>query len=417
MKNKVFLVMFFLFVINTLTAQNFDLKAEIRPRFENRHGFKTLINSNEKAANFISQRSRLRFGFTQEKLTLGIDLQNIRVWGDVSTMNVSDNGSSFHQAWASYQFTENITLKFGRQEILYDDSRIFGNVDWAQQARSFDAIVAKINILKSGILHVGFSLNNDKEDVKNTIYSNVAGYKNLQYLWAHETFHKWNVSVLLLNNGVEFLNTNSIEDISYSQTFGGRATYKNNSWQMAFATYFQTGKTLEKTLDANYFVGDISYQINNRFQFSFGAEYLSGTDSNASDNIIKSFNPLFGTNHKFNGLMDYFYVGNHINSVGLLDLYSTLAFSKDNFSIKLIPHLFSSAATMYDGNSKINDYLGTEIDMVFSYKIQQNIKLEGGFSKMFATNSMRFLKGGNQNESNYWSWMMLTFHPKLYSTK
>ena len=30
-----------------------------------------------------------------------------------------------------------------------------------------------------------------------------------------------------------------------------------------------------------------------------------------------SFTPFYGTNHKFNGHMDYFYVGNHIGNVGL----------------------------------------------------------------------------------------------------
>lgn len=417
MKKYIFFCLILFFIIFQIKAQNLEINAEIRPRFENRHGFKTLINSNEKAANFISQRSRLRFEFKQEKLTLGVDLQNIRVWGDVSTLNVNDQGTSFHQSWAAYQFTDNFSVKMGRQEIIYDDSRIFGNVDWAQQARSFDAIVAKINILKTGNLHLGYSLNNDKEDIKNTLYSNIAGYKNFQYLWAHETFNKWNVSVLLLNNGVEFLNSNSNEDISYSQTFGGRTTYKNEHWKLAFATYFQTGEILEKKLDAYYFAGDITYQFSNQFNLTLGTEYLSGTDSNNSNNKLKSFNPLYGTNHKFNGFMDYFYVGNHINSVGLLDVFATLTYLKNKFSLQLTPHFFSSGASIFDGSKKLNDYLGTEFDLVISYKIDKNIKFQGGFSNMYATNSMEFLKGGNHQESNYWSWVMLTFNPKLFSTK
>ena len=34
---------------------------------------------------------------------------------------------------------EKFAFKVGRQEINYDDARIFGNVDWAMQARSHDA--------------------------------------------------------------------------------------------------------------------------------------------------------------------------------------------------------------------------------------------------------------------------------------
>ena len=46
------------------------------------------------------------------------------------------NGTSFHQMWGKYNFSERFAMKLGRQEISYDDQRIFGAVDWAQQARS-----------------------------------------------------------------------------------------------------------------------------------------------------------------------------------------------------------------------------------------------------------------------------------------
>jgi hypothetical protein len=417
MKNYAFSVFFLFLIISNTKAQEFQLLGEIRPRFENRHGFKTLINTNDKAANFISQRSRLSFAFNQDKLTLGIDLQNIRVWGDVSTMNVSDIGSSFHQAWAKYHFTEKFSLKIGRQEILYDDSRIFGNVDWAQQARSFDAIIAQFSIFKKGELQIGYSLNNDKEDVSNTLYSNIAGYKSFQYLWAQETFNNLKISLLFLNNGIEYVNATTTEMLDYSQTFGARTVYKKDKIYFDTALYFQTGKSSGNRVDANYFAGNINYQFSEQFTIGFGTEYLSGKDTNDTSTSIKSFNPFYGTNHKFNGLMDYFYVGNHINSVGLVDVFTTFEYKKDDLSLKIVPHFFSSAANMYNVNSKLNSYLGTEIDFIFAYKIQKNIHFEGGFSKMFATKSLEFLKGGDRSENNYWTWLMISFKPKLYASK
>ena len=41
--------------------------------------------------------------------------------------------------------------------------------------------------------------------------------------------------------------------------------------------------------------------------------------------------------------MDYFYVGNHGGSVGLVDVNAVFAYKKDKFSATLIPHFFSSA--------------------------------------------------------------------------
>ncbi|AUC84055.1 hypothetical protein CW731_01560 [Polaribacter sp. ALD11] len=406
-----------LFFTVLITAQSFKLSSEIRPRFENRHGYKTLIKSGEEGANFISQRTRLNFDYQQEKLTLGVSLQNVRVWGDVSTLASKDNANSFHQAWAAYQFTDNFSLKFGRQEIIYDDSRIFGNVGWAQQARSFDAAIAKIKTSENGKLELGYSLNNDAEQLTNSVYTNVAGYKTFQFAWYHTAINNLGLSFLALNNGVEFLNSKTEEELNYSQTFGSRVTYKLGKLSLDGSVYFQTGKILENSVSANYFGGNIKYNVSEEFNFGLGAEYLSGKDMNDTSTKIKSFNPVFGTNHKFNGFMDYFYVGNHINSVGLVDINATLSYSKNKFSAKVIPHLFSSAADVYKGSSKMNTNLGTEIDVVLGYKIAENVLLNGGFSKMFGTDSLEVLKNGDSSADNSWTWLMITFKPTLFATK
>ncbi|MDZ7608893.1 MAG: hypothetical protein U5K79_25710 [Cyclobacteriaceae bacterium] len=53
-------------------------------------------------------------------------------------------------------------------------------------------------------------------------------------------------------------------------------------------------------------------------------------DTDLTDTNDKSFNPLYGTNHKFYGYMDYFYVGNSHGQVGngttsgLIDLIKNL---------------------------------------------------------------------------------------------
>jgi len=34
---------------------------------------------------------------------------------------------------------------------------------------------------------------------------------------------------------------------------------------------------------------------------------------------------------------------------------------------------------------------------------------------MFATETMEVLKGGDKDENNSWTWVMITFKPKLFS--
>ena len=94
-----------------------------------------------------------------------------------------------------------------------------------------------------------------------------------------------------------------------------------------------------------------------------------------------------------------------------------LAYKKDKFSAKLIPHFFSAAADIYDGTNKLDNKLGTEIDFTVGYKIADNINLSAGYSKMFAEESLEFIKGAtNPADNNSWGWIMFTFKPTLFTT-
>jgi len=398
-------------------AQEFEITTELRPRFEYRHGYKTLIPDTLNAASFVSQRTRLNLGYDSEKLKAYVSLQNVRAWGDVSTLSTSDkNGTAIHEAWAELLLTPKFSLKLGRQEIIYDDHRIFGNVGWAQQARSHDAFIAIYKPNENNRLYFGLALNEDAENLFDTDYT-VDNYKAFQYLWYHTKVKDFGLSLLILNNGLAF-DDDGKQEVDYNQTIGSRVTYNKNKINADASVYFQTGEITNTSLNAFNIAGNLYYQINDAFKTGLGAEYLSGTDMNSTNNKLESFNPWFGTNHKFNGLMDYFYVGNHINSVGLLDVNAIIAYQKNKFSVKVMPHMFFSAATVVDNIGKdMSNALGTELDLVLGYKWTQDVDFQAGYSQLFATETMEILKGGNSNATNNWAWLMITVKPSLFKTK
>ncbi|WP_055442392.1 alginate export family protein [Lacinutrix himadriensis] len=403
-------------VVMTSYAQEFEISTELRPRFEYRHGYKTLIADDADAATFISQRTRLNFGYKSEKLQMYLAVQNVRVWGDVATLSTSDaNGTAIHEAWAKLYLDPKLSLKFGRQEIVYDDHRIFGNVGWAQQARSHDAFVATYTPNENNQLDIGIAFNENAETLFDTDYT-VDNYKAFQYAWYHTKLDAVDLSFLILNNGLAY-DADDEQKVAYNQTLGTHMNYKKNKLQADASMYYQTGKIANTSLNAFNIAGNVFYTINEKFKTGLGVEYLSGADSNSTENKIKSFNPWFGTNHKFNGFMDYFYVGNHINSVGLLDVNATIAYQKDKFSAKLIPHVFSSAATVVDASGKeMDNVLGTELDLVLGYKWTKDVSFQAGYSQMFATETMEVLKGGNTDNTNNWAWLMITVKPSLFKT-
>ena len=422
MKNNLCLTLLFAVFAISVNAQEIGISGELRPRYEYRHGYKTLASPSNDAANFISQRTRLNVDYKSDKFNVFFAIQNVSVWGDVSTLSSSSkNGIAFHQAWAEYFFNDKFSLKMGRQEISYDDQRIFGSVGWAQQARSHDAMLLKFKTGEKGKLHVGFAMNANGESLFETDYD-INQYKNLQYAWYHTNFSEaFGLSALFLNNGVQY-KTYENDDLknAYSQTIGARLTYKKNKLNIDGASYFQTGNTPggndKVDLSAYYFTLNAKFKITDGFTAGAGIEVLSGNDQSSNASKDKAFKPFYGTNHKFNGWMDYFYVGSHMNSVGLMDINVPVIYKKDKFSAVLIPHFFSAQGNVYDkiNRKDVDAYLGTEIDLALGYKVHKSVMFNVGYSHMIATETLEVLKGGSKDETNNWAWVMITFKPNFF---
>ncbi|MFV0269597.1 MAG: hypothetical protein ACK5HT_20940, partial [Draconibacterium sp.] len=108
------------------------------------------------------------------------------------------------------------------------------------------------------------------------------------------------------------------------------------------------------------------------------------------------------------GAMDYFYVGNHIKSVGLHDGYASYSYKKNKFSLRADLHYFASTGNISAGTDK---YLGTELDLSFGYKVNEAALLSAGWSSMFASDNMEVLKGAPNSSGSNWAWLMLTVKP------
>ncbi len=415
-----------IFASKGLFAQEVNLSGEIRPRFEYRHGYKKLSPDGADGVSFISQRTRLNGFFANENFKVGLVIQDVRVWGDVSQLNTSDiNGPAIHEAWGKAMINQKLSIKVGRQEIVYDDSRIFGNVGWAQQARSHDAAIIKYYLSKIHHIELGLAYNANGESLFKTDYT-VNSYKTFQYVWYHGNFGKAGLSFLVLNNGMAYTRDSVTQNIAYSQTIGPRFTYSKDKFTLDMAAYYQGGKNAgNNDLSAMYLSANSSYKLSDKFTIGIGGEYLSGTktvDQGQTEEKDKSFTPLYGTNHKFNGWMDYFYVGSYNESNGLIDLYLPLTYSIEKLTFKLVPHYFMAAATVAkkDITGEWKDYrngLGTEIDFSVVYKVTNIFDISGGYSQMLGTETLQIITGGNYNNTNNWGWIMFTFKPTFFSKK
>lgn len=414
---KLFTLVLFTLLISTVTFAQVIIDGELRPRTEYSHGYGTLAAPEQDASLFTTQRTRLNINFKSDLFNTHLTLQDVRLWGNQPQLvGNQDNATSIHQAWAELKLFNNAYLKAGRQEVVYDNHRIFGNVGWAQQARSHDMVIFKYE----GNFKAHFALAyHQNADRTNNIYEGPDAYKALQLVWLQKKFGDIDVSLMFLNNGKPFteetdtLGNITKQSIKYSQTVGPRISYSAGDLILSANFYYQGGKDAgDNDLSAFEFNVEGIYKVSDAFKTTVGYEMLSGSTWDEADKN-KSFTPFYGTNHKFNGFMDYFYVGNHMNNVGLSDFYIKGRYGKGKFWAAGHLHFFSAAAEIA---ADMDNYLGTELDLWAGYNMSKQANIKFGYSQMFATTTMEALKGGNKGEVQNWAWVMLTFKPKFLDT-
>lgn len=415
MKIQQFILLSLILLSSSIMTAQFTLDAEIRPRFEYRHGYKTLFPDHADPAVFVSQRTRLNFDYQSETLHFYLSPQDVRVWGDVPQLNAADNnGMSLHQAWGEVKLPSSFAVKVGRQEIVYDDQRIFGNVDWAQQGRSHDALLLKYE--PTGLkLHLGLAYNQDAEALTGNILT-VNTYKALQYAWVHKDWEKVAASFLFMNHGLQYIDAvdgDKIE-IRYGQTTGVHLTAKPGKFNLASNLFYQFGNDVNNNSISAYLLSLKGiYAFTNGTRMGLGGEIQSGNDyGSPADGNNNAFNPLFGTNHKFNGFMDYFYVGNHIDNVGLIDLFGNVSHNfNEKSNLSLFLHQFFAAAPL---NSNTSRNLGFEMDLVTSLSLNKYAGVKAGYSHFFASEGAEVLKNNFDGNTNNWAWVMITIDPVLF---
>ncbi len=478
----------------------FTLDGELRPRFEYRHGYKNVADSAQDNAAFIQQRTRLNFGYKAEGYIFKMSIQDLRVWGDQKQL-VSTNGGKLqvHEAWGEALMTDKLSLKVGRQEIIFDDHRIFGSVNWTAQGRSHDAAMFKVKTDKLK-MNIGFAWNQDGAGLVGTDAFN-GSYKAFQVLHAnYKVNDAFNASLLFLNNGKQQLDSTRFTDANavtiakgyykdnYSQTVGTKLNYKKDKLTIGANFYSQMGvnggsaerfdklgNDYDEKISAMLYGIDISYKITDKFTAGIGYEYQSGQSQTDTTNSYVStnhaFTPFYGTNHKFNGLMDQFYVGAGHGNVGLQDINVKLKYKAEKFWVGAAVHMFAATADVWDKfkyntdltaandamtaattqaqtdaaqaqidgvvDTRYTSYdmeksLGTEIDLTFGFNLAKGVAFKGGYSMLMATETLAYLKGAQKDEINVvggaptdfvgqgrtdqtsnWAWAMLVFKPKF----
>jgi hypothetical protein len=437
-------------LVTELKAQ-FTLSGQIRTRSEYRDGQGTLSKQDTAAAFFTSQRTRVNLGYAGHRFKIYTSIQDVRVWGqDASSINRNTldafDGLMLHEAWGEISLVDtgkvvkNFTVKIGRQELVYDDVRLLGNLDWLQQARRHDAIVFKLDH-NGWTAHLGGAFNQNAERKSNIIYNGVttaypsstnalgAQYKSMQFLYLAKKVHFGNVSFLAFKD--DFSKFSIVNNATvYGQSVWSRYTlgfYTAGTAmrKLAFtaSAYYQGGKFREGTSLDEYLLHAAGlYAAGRKVSFGPGIDYTSGNNGSDPAKKFQRFDPLYGTPHKFWGYMDYFYVADAFGPSGLVDAYFKVKYkAKDNLNLSLDIHQFALPNAVNDESGvALEKKLGNEIDFVFNFALTKAINIEGGYCTMLATETMAssmVKKVANADKTANWAYLMINIKPADFVIK
>lgn len=410
-------------LINTLTCigsviaqeNNFVLSAQYRARAEMRYGYKTLVTDTSEIAFFIGQRARIVFDLKKDNIMFKASIQDARVWGD-EELKKDLGGLQVNELWMQYNFKHNLSVKIGRQELVYDDQRLLGNLDWANLTISHDALLLKYsNKDKKIAFHIGGAYNQIKENLFGTTYS-LKNYKLLSFAYTKKEFKNEGnfISGIVVVNG---LNSALVNDkkLKTTLTIGPLYQFKNKIALMSLGLYYQFGHTELKKKQSAIMINFASKFTIKKFNFGIGIDYISGNTDKTNTNVAHNFSTLYATNHKFYGYMDYFIdIPTDTKNRGLINPYIKLGFEPTKkISTSLDYHYFLLANENNLNFQKVSRNLGSELDFIFDYKPTPILHLQFGYSALFATKNMEYLKGGNANAFNNWAFLMIKTSPTL----
>lgn len=355
---------------------------------------KKSFDADASAFDFHELRTRLNVGFEPtDRIKTFVQVQDTRNFGDgSSTLSPPDGTFDLHQAYFKVNelFDAPLSVKVGRQKLVYGTQRLIGGVEWSNQARTFDGGV---------LAYEGETASVDlfAARLPQRLSATGEGSDNLLGLYSTWALAGQTLDVFaILDN-----NTRDVGDETQLTRFTPGVTLMGSPAQFSYRLEgaYQAGNQAGASIGAFMLSAFAKYTFDTSSSPSFGAGYtrLSG-DDDPSDDDIKTFDTLFATNHKFYGFMDYFLaIPSNTNDAGLQDFHvKTSVDVSESVSLGAKVHHFMQAAAPGD-----TEAFGQEVDLTLGYQFADPASVTIGASSFFPGDA--FAPDG---DTAFWGYVM-----------
>lgn len=404
-----------------LPDKKFQIDAEYRIRTEYRDGYQQMRNDTTSAAFFTGQRSRINLSYTNSnRFSSMLSIQDVRVWGQQDPRSSTASTLQVFEAWVEPRITPDLSVRLGRQRLVYDNQRLFSDNNWRTASVSYDAACIKFNNDKIASDLV-IAYNQNSERVRGSEYT-PTGFTSFKFLLMH--YFRTRIvanTTLTLINAADGFEPAANENIKLRYTNGGRLEWENGNFYATVASWYQWGKlTNGKTIKAWYAQPEFKLSNAGKFQFRLGAEFFSGNETGSASDADNSFVPLFGSGHAFNGSLDLFTkFPADVAGYGFVNPYLFINYAlSSKLDLRADFHYFATLETPVISETSLNKYLGFENDLLLVWKPGSTTRIETGISYASLTEDCEKLKkaqSGSHELTPLFFYVAFTFKPVLFT--
>lgn len=387
-------------VIEEEWSEGLSLSLEYRPRTELRRGYRSLPADTSKIAFQTSHRGRLALAFRRDRFLFRAIAQDIRVWGDTDTRD-ADGKMQFYEFFVQPFLTDDLSVRVGRQRILYDNERLFAENNWRQAGGQHDAVRWMYN-REALDMDLIMAFNQNKTLEFGTRYD--VPWDTYKVLLAH--FISYRPSPVITLTGINFTDGYEAPDGSkthFKWTNGGRFTYRPGSFNWTVAGYYQHGRIKSgESHRAYYLEPEIAWQAKPGYELKAGMQLLSG-DNNPGDGVSNAFLAQYGAFHAHNGRMDFTQLTvRTYNHPGITNPYikQDLSLGK-KYRLLLETHLLGNSVTLRDeSGAELEPFYGLENDLRLIYRPNGYTTIEAAYMLMIPGRTLEYIPAGTNGSAS-----------------
>lgn len=361
--------------------------------------------------DFWTQRVRLTANAkATDDVSFKITLQDTRTWGTDDLAGVNTGTSTLltdatvnkvdtHEAYLNVTdiFGTPVSLRVGRQELAYGDERLIGAFNWGNNGRAFDGAklmfsndAVNVDLFTATTLEAG-------EAGDDTYFNGV--YATLKQLIPNNSLDLY---VLNLNGQ----SSNATSHYTLGARLKGAAAGVDYTGEFAYQTgdldHDANPATATQDLKAYALAVKAGYTLPTPMKIRVGVEYdlATGADADTAEN--ESFQNLFPTNHDKFGIADV----TGANQWSNIQAWSVNASADVSEKLRLYAAYWSfkqDEAAAVGSFSGLDDDLGSEIDLIATYKYNNNLTLEAGAARFFPGDAA----GANPDDRD-WAYLQIT---------